>query len=232
MVALAALATGTLGLGCATIHETRTQQVLDEQSVRLSEQRAPEQREYQLSPRWRAHQLDIHVDTSERCLVVFGERRRVREKIVRSHSGTTTALEIAGLGAGSVAFLYGGGKTADAGGGPPAVAFVMLAGLGLAVASGVALAVDTKLSSDYELEHTVEPVASEERMAPCSQRGSRPQRIELTTDRGRRFLSSIDGRGIAHFQLPADLWGDSPTVTLRVMVDGHSSDPLVLRQGP
>jgi hypothetical protein len=223
---------GSLGPGCATINETRTQRVLDEQSLRLSEQRAPDQREYSVSPRWRAGQLDVHVLMDDRCLVVFGERRVVQEKVERTADKTSLRLELAGLAAGSVVFLYGGAKSTESDGTPSGLAFVSLGGLFLAVSSGVAFAVDTKLSSDYEIRRTVDSPETEERMAPCSVRGALPERIELVTDRGRHFVSSIDGSGVAHFRLPADLWSDAPRITFSVKIDGRSNGTLELRQGP
>lgn len=215
--------------GCTSMTETRTRRVVDSQAVRLSEQRRFEEKAVVSVSSLRGSELELGVAMNERCLVVFGERETVRETVVRAPSRALMGLQLVGVGVGLGAFYYGAdSETSDSSVTSPV--YVGVAGLGVAVASAVGLAVTAKRTTTTHTDHDFETTDREERVAPCTEPPNAPRSIELMTDDGRRFLARVDGRGIARFRLPEDLWQAGPRVPVNVSVDGRPAPRLVLER--
>lgn len=225
---LPALTFATLA-GCSSITETRTRQVLDTQSIRLSEQRRVEEKPMVSVLRVGASELELGARMNERCLVQFGEREVVRESVVRAPNRNLLGLGAVGIGVGTGTALYSVSSSRDSDT-LTTMDYVGLGGIAVAVASGVYLAVDAKRATRSEVVRKFQTTDREERLAPCSEPPPVPGRIELRTDDGRRFVSSIDGSGVARFRLPADFWKAGPRVEVSVRVDGRPGPGLVLER--
>ena len=209
--------------------ETRTRRVVDSHAIRLSEQRRFEEKAVVGVSSFRGSELELGVAMNERCLVVFGERETVSETVVRAPNRGLMGLQVVGVGVGLGAFYYGA-DLERSGSNTTSPVYIGMAGLGVAVASAVGLAVTTKRTTTTHMDHDFQTTDREERVAPCTEPPNAPRKVELVTDAGRRFIGSVDGRGVARFRLPEDLWQAGPRVPVNVSVDGRPAPRLVLER--
>ena len=211
---------------CAHVEEVRVRQVLDDESVRLTETPRPELSHARVKATLSGGGLALLVRAESRCLVQFAERIRTRERVRRPPSAAALAAEASlmaiGLAVG-IGLRRGSSADGDLDGGDVVGVTALAVGMG----SGVALGVDASRYSDTEVESTRLVPEAAPRVVPCERRGTRPTRAELITPAGRRFVTLLDGMGRGGVRLPDDIWVDDQ-VDFDVKVDGALVQRLVI----
>ncbi|MBK7579105.1 MAG: hypothetical protein IPI67_02775 [Myxococcales bacterium] len=218
----------SLQFGCAHVQETRTREILEDESVRVSETERPELNQIQVRATLNGASLSVVVSGGPRCVVQFRERALVRERVRREPSPSTLAGEAVLMGVGvGVGIAARRQSSSDQVRGSDVLGVLSLAaGLG----AGVALAIDGSRFSDSQSvreETTLEPAP---RVVPCEHKQRRsPARVELRTPSGRRFVAPLDGFGRGRLNLPESVWVDG-RADFDVWVDGVSVQRLIIKR--
>lgn len=229
----ALLAAALLGLwGCAHVTETRSRQVMYSESVRLAEVPQAALDQMAISHTLSGRDLSLRVVREERCVVDLGERQLVRERVVRKPRQSSLAGEAVLLGAGVATAFAAFESSDDSGGSVRPTQVIGVTAVAVALASGVALAVDASQYSDRTTTKVVVTPRKEQRVAACEKRTEGPRQVELVTQSGRRFSSGLDGHGRAKIRLPDDVWPEEGPLDLDVLVDGAPARRLIVTRRP
>lgn len=203
--------------GCAHVKETRTREIIDDQSVRLSEIPRPDLARLGVRATLSGRTLSLTVGAEARCIVTFAERVTTRESVRRVPDATTLAGEATLAALGLVVGI--GARRASSGGTVQARDVGGVAALSLGLGAGVALGIDAGRYSHTTTVRTRTLPDGAPRVAPCRRGGPAPRRVELTTPAARRLSAPLDGFGRARLELPDDIWVDD-RADFDVRVDG------------
>jgi hypothetical protein len=215
--------------GCAHVSESTTREILAREPVRLSELPQATLDRLDVVHSLSGQMLVLRVTRHERCVVDMAERQRVREHVVREPRQSSIAGEAVLFGAATATAIAAFGSEDDGNSGalrrPDVVGATAVA---VALASGVALAVDASRYTNEIHERVVVVAKKKKRVADCEKQGPSPRRVELVTRGGRRFSAGLDGLGRTELRLPEDIWPEDGRLDLDLFVDGTLQRRLIV----
>lgn len=233
-VCVAILALAALGVGCAPMTETRSETVVSNQKIRLSERREPKLDVADVSAIVDGNKVIVRTDVQTTCMVREGETVQVNEHIERKKDGWGIATEvtIAVIGAGILGMaIYGADRNCgdSSGACTQIIPGIALGGV-LFAGGGTAAIVDLSKKGSEDHKRTDTKPAKEETAVPCadSRRGHHKVTIGFPTGSA---SGETDDSGIAKIAIPGGTkFSSDGVLDVEVKIDDKPGTRLQLRQ--